>query len=219
MIHNISDRIITLRKEMNMSQEALSERVGVSRQAISKWERGEATPDIYNITALADIFGLSIDEFINGEEYDIKGKKPKIVALELKNNAEKLIMIAIAIIVVSAFGFTVLPFSGDINVLIFGLMITAGILIIIKGGFMFERFYMYNKEYLSQEEDVEFPSNKSVSKKRKNAIGTIASLLCTIAFLYIGFFYNLWHPGWLVFLLIPIAHALFDVFETNKSTK
>ncbi|MCG8483080.1 MAG: helix-turn-helix domain-containing protein [Clostridia bacterium] len=213
-MHDIGNRIITLRKEFNMSQEVLAERVGVSRQAISKWERGEATPDIYNITALADIFQLSIDEFIRGEEFDFKSKKPKIIAIELKKNAEKLIMLAIAIFIVSAFGFTVLPFSNDMNLLIFGLMIAAGILIIIRGGFMFERFYMYNKA-VNQKEYNASASNKTLSKKRKNAIGTIVSILCTMIYLYISFIYGLWHPGWLVFLVIPIAYAVFDIFETD----
>ncbi len=213
-MHDIGNRIITLRKEFNMSQEVLAERVGVSRQAISKWERGEATPDIYNITALSDIFQLSIDEFIRGEEFDFKSKKPKIIAIELKKNAEKLIMLAIAIFIVSAFGFTVLPFSNDMNLLIFGLMIAAGILIIIRGGFMFERFYMYNKA-VNQKEYNASASNKTLSKKRKNAIGTIVSILCTMIYLYISFIYGLWHPGWLVFLVIPIAYAVFDIFETD----
>lgn len=214
MMNNIGDRITTLRKELNMSQEVLAERIGVSRQAISKWERGEATPDIYNITALADIFELSIDEFIRGEEFDLKRKKPKVIAIELKQNAEKLIMLAIAIFLVSAFGFTILPFSNNMNVLVFGIMVTAGILIIIRSGFMFEKFYMYNKA-VNQEEHNESASNKNLSEKRKTAIITAVSILCTIVYLFISFVYGLWHPGWLVFLLIPVTYALLDAFEAN----
>jgi len=60
----LSDIIIKLRKENNYSQEVLAEKIGVSRQAVSKWERNEASPDIQNIQLLADIFDVSIDELV-----------------------------------------------------------------------------------------------------------------------------------------------------------
>ncbi|WDV46927.1 helix-turn-helix transcriptional regulator [Clostridiaceae bacterium M8S5] len=214
MVNNLGDRIVTLRKELNMSQETLAEKIGVSRQAVSKWERGEATPDIYNITTLADIFELTIDEFIYGQKSDLKDK-PKLVMLEMKKNAEKLIMIAVAIFIVSVFGFSLLPFSDDVNVLIFGLIFGLCTLILIKSGFMFERFYMYNRQYLKDDDDIE-SSFQKISKKRKTALGAAISILCVLIYLYISFVYNMWHPGWLVFLLIPIAYALFDLFETKE---
>jgi len=63
-MENLSVIIIKLRKENNYSQEVLAEKIGVSRQAVSKWERNEASPDIQNIQLLADIFDVSIDELI-----------------------------------------------------------------------------------------------------------------------------------------------------------
>ena len=170
MIRNLGERILTLRKEMNLSQESLAEQIGVSRQAISKWERGEASPDIQNLSALAETFGLTVDEFIHADT-DLSKKKSKLVALELKKNAEKLIMIAIAIFILSAFGFILLPFSSKVNILIFGILITAGVLMCVKAGFMFERFYMLNKDYLDQDDESEFPTQSKLSQKKKNAMG------------------------------------------------
>lgn len=63
-MENLSDMIIKLRKENNYSQEVLADKIGVSRQAVSKWERNEASPDIQNIQLLADIFDISIDELV-----------------------------------------------------------------------------------------------------------------------------------------------------------
>jgi len=63
-MENLSSIIIKLRKENNYSQEVLAKKIGVSRQAVSKWERNEASPDIQNIQLLADIFGVSIDELV-----------------------------------------------------------------------------------------------------------------------------------------------------------
>ena len=210
MITNLGERIVTLRKEMNLSQEALAEQIGVSRQAISKWERGEASPDIQNLAALAETFGLSIDEFIHAEE-ELSQRKTKLVGLDLRKNAEKMIILAVAIFILSAFGFIALPFDGRTNILIFGFLVTAGVLLCIKAGFMFERFYMLNKDTLNKDEDLQ-PRN-SQSKRKKEAIGTAVALICTLVYLFISFVYGLWHPGWLVFLLIPITYVLLDAFE------
>jgi HTH-type transcriptional regulator/antitoxin HipB len=57
-----------LRKKHNLSQEELAEKLGVSRQAVSKWERSEASPDTDNLIALAKIYELSLDELIYGEK-------------------------------------------------------------------------------------------------------------------------------------------------------
>ena len=63
-----ANRLYELRKKHNLSQEELAERLGVSRQAVSKWERSEASPDTDNIIALAKIYGLTLDELIYGEK-------------------------------------------------------------------------------------------------------------------------------------------------------
>ena len=63
-----ANRLYELRKKNNLSQEELAEKLGVSRQAVSKWERSEASPDTDNLIALAKIYGLSLDELVYGEK-------------------------------------------------------------------------------------------------------------------------------------------------------
>ena len=72
-----ANRLYELRKKHNLSQEELAEKLGVSRQAVSKWERSEASPDTDNLIALAKIYDLSLDELIYGEkeEKDEETKK------------------------------------------------------------------------------------------------------------------------------------------------
>lgn len=67
-----ANRLYELRKKNNLSQEELAEKLGVSRQAVSKWERSEASPDTDNLIALAKIYGLSLDELIYGEKEEKK---------------------------------------------------------------------------------------------------------------------------------------------------
>lgn len=61
----LNEKIRNLRKQNNMTQEQLAERLNVSRQAITKWETGSGQPDIGNIKALADEFGVSFDELLS----------------------------------------------------------------------------------------------------------------------------------------------------------
>ena len=58
----LGERICQLRREQGLSQEALADRMGVSRQAVSKWEKNLSYPDTENLLALAALFGVSADE-------------------------------------------------------------------------------------------------------------------------------------------------------------
>ena len=59
-----ADNLMELRKYHAMSQEELAEKIGVSRQTLSKYETGESLPDIEKCKALADIFGTTVDDLI-----------------------------------------------------------------------------------------------------------------------------------------------------------
>ena len=64
----LGERIAYYRKKAGYSQEGLAEQLNVSRQAISKWETGEATPDAERIIALAAVLGISTDTLLLGKE-------------------------------------------------------------------------------------------------------------------------------------------------------
>lgn len=61
------DNLIQLRKQHNFSQEELAEKVGVSRQTLSKWENGESIPDIEKCKIISDTFNVTLDELVNYE--------------------------------------------------------------------------------------------------------------------------------------------------------
>ncbi|MFR1358505.1 MAG: helix-turn-helix domain-containing protein [Ruthenibacterium lactatiformans] len=64
----INERILALRRAAGLSQEALAEQVGVSRQAIGKWESGASLPGLDNLQELARALGVSCDELLTGKE-------------------------------------------------------------------------------------------------------------------------------------------------------
>ncbi len=83
-------QIYELRKKANLSQEQLAEKVGVSRQTISKWELGETAPDIKQAKTLSQIFVVSLDE--------LTGNDTKEILYEKVSNTEKLAGMVIKIL-------------------------------------------------------------------------------------------------------------------------
>lgn len=61
---NISTNLRQLRSHHRLSQEEVAERIGVSRQAVAKWENGDSLPDIVNCEALADLFDVSLNDLV-----------------------------------------------------------------------------------------------------------------------------------------------------------
>lgn len=61
------DKLQTVRKDRGLSQEEVAEEIGVSRQAVAKWESGHAYPDIQNLIALSDLLNVSLDKLLRSE--------------------------------------------------------------------------------------------------------------------------------------------------------
>ena len=66
----LHEKIYYCRKKTGMSQEVLAEKIGVSRQAISKWETGDAMPELSKLKSLCDVFGVTADWMISEDEPD-----------------------------------------------------------------------------------------------------------------------------------------------------
>ena len=80
---NLGSHLMQARKKAGLSQEAVAEKLGVSRQTISKWETDETVPDIYQSKKLAKLYNLTLDELI---EFDIDVKEIEEV---IKNTNEE----------------------------------------------------------------------------------------------------------------------------------
>lgn len=64
----LSEKIMYYRKRAGMNQEALADKLGVSRQAVSKWETGEAVPELNKVVLLAKVFGVTTDALLLDDE-------------------------------------------------------------------------------------------------------------------------------------------------------
>lgn len=81
-----ADKLVELRKKNGLSQEKLAEKLGVSRQAVSRWERAESSPDINNYVQLSQLYNISLDELldtgISNQEVPVSDKPKKELLLK-----------------------------------------------------------------------------------------------------------------------------------------
>ncbi len=96
----LSEKILTLRKQSGMSQEELAEKLNVSRQAVSRWEVGSAQPDASNVLQLSKLFEVTADYLLN-DEYESDRDVPAVKTTEVSANKKIKRIIALCI---SAFG-------------------------------------------------------------------------------------------------------------------
>ena len=65
----ISQNIQYLRQKQGMTQEGLAQEISVSRQTVAKWESGDSLPDIENLSALAELFNVTLDDLVHHDEH------------------------------------------------------------------------------------------------------------------------------------------------------
>ena len=87
---DLGNRIANLRKKNNLSQEELADKIGVTRQTISKWELNNTTPDIVQAKKISEVFSISLDELTDNNMDNILINKV--------NNTEKLASLTIKIL-------------------------------------------------------------------------------------------------------------------------
>ncbi len=77
---NFNEKLISLRKSKNLSQEELGAELNVSRQTISKWEGGQSYPDFQRLVLLSDYFGLTLDQLV--KDIDVREVREKNINSE-----------------------------------------------------------------------------------------------------------------------------------------
>ena len=180
----IANRLLQLRKERGLSQEELAEKIGISHQSVSKWERAEASPDTDNLIALARLYGVSLDELLLGGEPNENGESPPAVPDTAFPGAEN----AYPLIPVQA------PPKGDTP--------DAG-------------------EPGSVQPDGGLPMPERPSGRRSKSVWLAFPypVLVCIVYLLLGFLCDWWHPGWILFLTVPIYYSIADIVVHKRSPK
>lgn len=211
----IADRLVELRRSHGFSQEELAHRLGLSRQAISKWERAEASPDTDNLIALSRLYGISLDELLlidtptpaeeapEAEPEEPAPAEDTDVHLPHKNGHIDWSGIHIHDgedeVHIGWRGIHVKDAEDEVHVSLDGIHVDEG----------------DTHVHLSAEELADW------KQKRWHRIlaDMPCCLLVTLAFLALGFAGGWWHPAWLLFLLIPLYHTAVEAIAARDPHK
>ncbi len=218
-----ANRLYELRKKHNLSQEELAEKLGVSRQAVSKWERSEASPDTDNLIALAKIYDLSLDELIYGEKEDKKEEakeeaKENIennedIYLNIDNDGEKVTIGPEGIVVEEKDGNTVkININGKIMEKVFK-KIEDKIDDVENDDELYETVYANEKELKNGDK-----LHIKISRPAKFWLEFPYAVICAILYLLFGF-YNVcggWALSWIIFVTIPVYYSFVEAIYKRR---
>lgn len=175
----LADRLVALRKEKGFSQEELADRLGISRQAVSKWEQALSSPDLDNLVSLAQLYGLTLDELVR-----VEAPEADACPGEGPDEGTKLF-------VGQAPAAPRPPEAGP-----------------------------EPRGVPDGAEGPAYPAEAIVKQRRQKNWGWLFvfpyPVVAALAFLILGFGWGLWHPGWIVFLTIPVYYTVVTGLTQNR---
>lgn len=197
----IAQRLATMRREKGYSQEELAERLGLSRQAVSKWERAESSPDIGNIVALAKLYGVTVDELLRVDdevEDDVRFEEvdktataqaeAQEAAVRANEAAVRAAQAAVAAAQARATAEQAAPAPQP------------------------------QAPYAPQVPAPAVPASPQQAGRKRGPWSTFPyPILCVIVFMLAGFGTGWWHPAWIVFLTIPLYYWIARIIENDPN--
>ena len=186
------DNLYNLRKAKGISQEELAEMLGVSRQAVSKWERNEAYPDTENLIAISKLFGVTIDGLINSgdlctestqDEGENTDGQENILKLEIKRGISFAEIIPVPIVITIVY-------------LLLGFLTP-------RGWELGWTLYVLIPVYYTLVESI----------KKREMSSFAYPVFLTFIFLLLGMHFQIWHPLWVIYLTIPVYYAIADYVD------
>ena len=213
MISKIPERLKELRQENGYSQDELAGKILVTRQAISKWERGEALPDTENLIALANVYGISIDELLGHiptVKKDERGDEDETASLSFNSehtdgNDEESCSSdtadskkrARSIIVRILYD---LPYP-----------ILTTVIFLLSG-------FIWGAWDLAWIIFVTIPLYYSIVDciKTRRLTPFNYPVFVTCVYLFIGMRFGLWHPGWIIYVTIPLFSPIAAAVDKKR---
>lgn len=221
---NIGEKLFELRKEKNLSQEDVAERLNVTRQTVSKWETNQSTPDFDKIVPLCELFEISTEELLTGkkaeepikEEYQSEERQEKeeekpLTKEEAKKKSAEVVSLAVFLYIFSvAFlmvAIPVLKINPVVATAIFLIIIAYATAKIIKNYMSMPKFEKTREE----------KKEEMVIKQINSIIGTIS----TIIYFIVSFMTMAWHITWVIFIIdgviCQIVKLLFMLNEKENT--
>ncbi len=221
-----------LRKEHGLSQEELANKLNVSRQAVSKWERGEATPNTDNLIQLAKLYNTSLDQIVANENNE---NSP---VLEKPKRKLKTDMVALITAIIFPATVTIYLLLGCLWglwhpgwIIFFSIILVPSLVTAVKKKkgsiFCFPIFilaiylclgFIWNLWHPGWIIFLFVPIIPSLffSIEKKKGVLFQYPILVLAVYLCLGFIWGLWHPAWIIFTTIPIYYTIFAHVDNKK---
>ena len=229
-----ANRLFELRKKHNLSQEELAEKLGVSRQAVSKWERSEASPDTDNLIALAKIYDLTLDELIFGEREENNKEADESSAEETNEASDNEASDDEAKGDFNNIFINVDDGESKVHIGPKGILVEdedgEKVTISFNSGITVEKSKsdddddnddeLYETVYFT-EGDIKGTDKKlhlKIKKATKFWMQIPYAVICTVAYLLCGFYNVLggWALSWVIFVTIPIYYSLVEAIYKRR---
>lgn len=234
----LGERLFQYRNSINMSQEKLAEKIGVTRQTISKWETNQSTPDFDKIEPLCEVFGITTEELIKGEKTEtVENKNTVQDDYTKKRNKRKAIVLSISIFLYCIATFS-LPYMVEVlryedahAVMIWATLCTIATVMIVYF------FVAYpNKDKVDKKGDIEELNDvieeieklddgsvkiKAVGIKNKTEalIIEIIATFFLVVYLLVSFLTMAWHITWILWVIFALVELIVKLIFSMKEEK
>ena len=196
---SLGQRLIELRKSKQLSQEAVAEKLNVTRQTVSKWETDQSTPDFDKIIPLCELYKISTDELITGKKRKETFEDNNEVSNKLDNPENKNKRVKGLTLGILLYFIAIVWIMISIPVVKLNPIVASAIFLLICGIATCIIVYtqiMYKKE-------------KTESQKKKDKlykqIEDIAGIIVVIIYLSISFATMAWHITWIIWLVYGLV--------------
>lgn len=204
----IGEKIYSLRKKYNLSQEELANELNVSRQTVSKWEVGESCPDFDKIVPLCELFGISTEELLRDKKIEEKEETPT----EKKVDVVKAILICISIFIYFLAIISVIVLEDVANV---NEGISAASFLTLNGIATVILVFTLMTRKNKTEKKVEEIKLKKENTLQKSVI-SITGLIATITYLLVSFLTMAWHITWIIWLVYAVVIEIIKLIFSLK---
>lgn len=197
----IGERLLKLRKERNLSQEELANKLDVSRQSISKWETDQSMPDFDKIVSLCEYFGITTDELLTGNKDIVEAKE-----IDTRSKFARNIAISVGLYIFSLV--VLILFAAGFDQPIIGVC-AFFTLIAIATGLIIYSSIMYGKKRKKENHENENSQVKLVTEA--------ANLLLIVLYFIVSFLTSAWHITWVIFLIMAAVDTIIKILFDLKN--
>lgn len=217
---DLGERLFTLRKSKNLTQDDVAEKLKVTRQTISKWETNQSTPDFDKIVPLCELFKIGVEELLTGKKPEEKSenqnnlekhKETVLTKQEVKEKSAKIVSSSI-FIYIAAVAFLMIAIAVQ-----HANPVVATSVFLLLIGWATARII---RNYMSMPKFEKTKEEKKQEKVIKQINGIIDSI-CVAIYFIVSFITMAWHITWIIFiinaLICQVVKLIFMLKEEEEN--